>query len=71
MDARQPSRSGTRANDFPRHRSAPRRLTFRNAKATCNDGVRCRRDAKKRLVQESIRVETKLALLKKEIPIAS
>jgi hypothetical protein len=30
-----------------------------------------RRDAKKRLVQESIRVETKLALLKKEIPIAS
>jgi hypothetical protein len=64
IDARQPSRSGTPAIDFPRHRSAPRRLTFRNAKATFNEGVRCRRDAKKRLVRESIRVETMLGLLK-------
>jgi hypothetical protein len=71
MDAREPSRFGARAIDFPRHRSAPRRLTCRNAKATFNDGVCCRRDAKKRLVRESIRVETKLGRLKKEIPIAS
>jgi len=43
-------------------------LTCRNVKASINDGVRCRRDAKKRLELESIRMETKLGLLKKEIP---
>jgi hypothetical protein len=53
-------RSGPRGIDFPRHRSAPQRLTCRNAKATFNDGVRCRWDAKKRLVRASIRVETRL-----------
>src|ERR1700733_174041 len=57
-----------RTIDSLRHRSAPKRLTCRNVKASINDGVCRRRDAKKRLELESIRTETKLGPLKKETP---